>query len=357
MHGYRVAVGMSGGVDSSVAAALLQEQGYEVIGFNMRIIPSCNHIDAGDSSQKAIEDARRVAHLLNMDFHVLDFRSAFQKQVIEYFVDQYARGVTPNPCIMCNRKLKFDALLQKAREMGVSFLATGHYVRLEQRDTWVLKKGKDERKDQSYALYHLSQKQLPYLRFPLGDWKKEEIREKAAALGLAVHEKKESQEICFIPNDDHGAYIEKARPSAVEAGPIVDEKGNEVGRHRGIPYYTIGQRRGLHVALGYPVYVKEIRPCSNELVVAPRDHLLSPGLIAEDIHWIDGTSLVEPRTVYAKIRYNSREVPARVEPLGRDRIKVYFQRPQLAITPGQSVVFYDGDVVLGGGIIMSSLSR
>ncbi len=350
----RVVVAMSGGVDSSVAAALLKEQGHEVIGITMQIWPEGEgkpH-EKGCCSVSAVEDARKVAFKLGIDFYVLNFRDLFQKQVIDYFIDEYCAGRTPNPCIMCNRKIKFEHLLQKAKSFGADFLATGHYARIEEDEQGRpgLKKGLDEGKDQSYALYNLTQEQLKQILFPLGNFEKDKTRELAKKFDLPVHSKAESQEICFVEDNQHGDFIAQKKPDAVRPGIIVDEQGNVLGKHRGLPYYTVGQRRGLGLAMGYPVYVKEIRADKNEIVVGPQKSIYSEGLLAHDINWIGQKELEKPQKVEIKIRYNAPAVKGEIRPRNGEVIARFF-KPIPAVTPGQSVVFYRVDEVLGGGII------
>ncbi|MGB4504129.1 MAG: tRNA 2-thiouridine(34) synthase MnmA [Syntrophaceticus sp.] len=340
-----VFVAMSGGVDSSAAAFLLLEEGYKVCGITMK------HWSGGTS---AVEDASKVAAFLGIPHYVCDIQDIFQRNVIDYFCREYLVGRTPNPCVICNKKIKFGALFQRARELGADYLATGHYVRVaydDQRRRWVLKKGVDKKKDQSYVLYTLSQNTLPYLKFPLGNYQKNEVRQIIARAGLPVAGKKESQEICFIPDHDYRRFLLKSAPQTAEPGVIYDIQGNPVGEHRGVAFYTIGQRRGLGLALGYPAYVIEIDPVRNALVVGKREDLLVSGLIASDVNLIALDSLLEPYPAQVKIRYTFSPAEAVISPGEKGEIIVMFSQKQKAVTPGQAVVFYQDDLVLGGGII------
>jgi len=350
---------MSGGVDSSVTAALLKEQGHEVIGITMQIWPEGegNPHEKGCCSVTAVEDARRVALQLGINFYVLNFRDLFKKEVIDYFIEEYCSGRTPNPCIMCNRKVKFEHLLEKVKSFGADYLATGHYARIEKdaKGQPRLKKGIDPEKDQSYALYNLKREQLKQILFPLGTMDKGKTRELAQKFNLSVHNKADSQEICFVPDNQYGDFIANKNPDAVHPGNFVDENGKVVGKHKGLPYYTVGQRRGLGLALGYPVYVKEIRPWRNEIVIGPKESIFSQGLIANDINWISFPHLHSPMEAEVKIRYNAAPVKGIIKP-ENSGVRVEFEEPVAAVTPGQSAVFYRGCEVLGGGIIQTPIN-
>lgn len=350
----RVVVAMSGGVDSSVAAALLRDQGYEVIGVTMRLLPPDEEAEGprfgGCCGVGAVMDAKRVAHRLGIPHYVVDFRDVFASRVIADFAREYTRGRTPNPCVRCNQHVKFDALLAKASELGAEKVATGHYARIARRNgTYLLKKAADSRKDQSYFLYVMTQEQLRRALFPLGRLSKEGVRQLAARLGLPVADKPDSQEVCFAP-EDYAAFLQERAGVAARPGPIVDVQGRVLGEHRGIAAYTIGQRRGLGIATGEPMYVVAIDSEKNRLVVGGRQQACASELTAAQVNWI-------PRapqgaiTVRARIRHQHQEARAIVSPAGEDRARVHFREPQMAIAPGQAVVFYDGDTVLGGGNI------
>lgn len=349
---------MSGGVDSSVAAALLKEEGYKVIGVTMQIWPSDNQEGGnrfgGCCSLDAVEDAKKVAYQLSIPHYVMNFRDLFAREVIADFCREYSRGRTPNPCIRCNQYIKFGALREKSRELDADFIATGHYARIEldkAKGIFVLKKGVDPKKDQSYVLYPISGKQLGSTLFPTGNYTKDKIREIAAEMGLPVANKPDSQEICFIPDKNYHKFLKDYIPEAVKPGPIVDEQGKIMGRHRGIVFYTVGQRRGLGIPEKAPLYVIAIEPRKNTIVVGGKEQIYGSELIASGLNWLTINRLKEPITVKAKIRYRHHEAEALVSPLDEDRVYVKFAEPQMAITPGQAIVFYDGDTVIGGGLI------
>jgi len=358
----RVLVAMSGGVDSSLAAALLVAQGYDVIGATMQIwdkdVPEDDAENRGCCSLSAIDDARQVAEKIGIPYYVLNFRDMFQETVVEYFIREYGAGKTPNPCIACNRYVKFEGLLQKALALGAEYVATGHYARIgydNKLGRHTLSKGVDHTKDQSYALYHLNQDTLKHFLMPLGDYTKVKTRELAAEFGLSVANKPDSQEICFVPNDDYKSFLTEKSPAALKPGYIVDTQGNILGKHQGLPLYTIGQRKGLGIATGKPLYVVELNLESNQVVVGQGQDIFASELIAGDLNFITIDRLEDSMTVSAKIRYGSREGVAVVTPLSGGMVNVKFSEPQRAITPGQSVVFYDGDLVIGGGIIIKSV--
>ena len=289
----------------------------------------------------------------------VNFKEMFQEKVIDYFLADYAKGWTPNPCIACNRYVKFEGLLQKAMELGAEYVATGHYARIGQDETgrYVLKKGIDTHKDQSYALYHLNQQSLAHFLMPLGDYTKVETRELAERYKLPVAHKPDSQEICFVPHDDYKAYLRAKNPACLHPGDIVDTEGHVLGHHEGVPLYTIGQRKGLGIAHPEPLYVVDLDMAHDRVIVGGAKDVYADGLIAGDLNWIAIDALEAPIAVTAKVRYGRREGRAHVEPLAGGKVKVRFEEPQRAMTPGQSVVFYDGDTVVGGGIIEKALRK
>lgn len=351
----KVVVGMSGGVDSSVTAYLLKEQGYDVIGVTMQVWQEDEEYEAAEGgccSLSAVEDARRVAYKLDIPFYVMNFKDIFKKNVIDYFIDEYMEGRTPNPCVACNKYIKFDALLKKAMDLGAEYVATGHYATIEKvDDRYLLRRSEDDRKDQTYALYNLTQFQLAHTLMPCGLYKKDKIREIAKEIGLLVHNKKDSEEICFIPDNDHGSYIKKQVPGRVREGYFVDKQGNILGKHKGIVYYTIGQRKGLGIALGTPLFVTDINPLTNTVVLGSEEDIFKTELIAKDINFIPFDKLEDTMEVEAKIRYSAKPGKAWITPLEDGRVKVKFENKQRAITKGQSVVFYDKEYLVGGGII------
>lgn len=348
-----VVVGMSGGVDSSVTAALLMKEGYEVIGATLLL--GCGEVNTVCSPNKAVEDAQRVAQRLGIPHHVLDLQSLFAEKVVDYFTAEYLRGRTPNPCVACNRHIKFGAFFERARDMGAQYVATGHYAKIEyDNDTgrYLLYRAQDKSKDQSYVLYNLSQEQLRHMLLPLGRLTKKETREIAQELGLEVFNKPESQEICFIPDDDYKRFVtERVPEAAIKPGLIRNSKGEVLGTHRGLPYYTVGQRKGLGLALGYPVYVVSLDAATNSVIVGTDEEIYQKGLWSKDNSFIAFRQPVLPLEVEAKIRYTAEPAPAEITGQVGERLQVLFKKPQRAITPGQSVVYYRGDLVIGGGVI------
>lgn len=348
---------MSGGVDSSTSAWLLKEKGYEVIGATICIgvmdrepggpIRCCSITD--------MEDARRVALQLEIPFYVFHLREDFEREVIQYFCEEYLKGRTPNPCIICNEKIKFGSFLKKAMEMDAQYISTGHYVRLEldeKRNEFLLKRAIDQKKDQSYVLFSLKQDQLSSSIFPLGEFGKDDVRRKAFEIGLRVHNKPESQEVCFIGDHSYHSFLSERLKESIEPGPILDRKGNILGRHKGIAFYTIGQRRGLGITEGRPLYVIGIDRKRNVVVVGGEEEAYGKSFLVSGVNWINSPFTREsPFSAQVKIRYNHKGEEAEIFPEDDGKVKVIFKSPQKAITPGQAAVFYDGELVLGGGWI------
>ena len=334
---------MSGGVDSSLTAALLQRQGYEVVGVTMQLGAEDSHV----------EDVSRVAETLGIDFHVVDFRDIFRQRVVDYFVSEYLRGQTPNPCVRCNREIKFGALFDFATSIGADYLATGHYAQILFADgRFKLTRAVDLKKDQSYVLYNLTPDKLAKILLPLGKFSKSETRRLADEFNLPVAHKPDSQEICFVPDDDYKTFLQNFAPdaNALKAGNIVDGDGKILGSHRGIANYTIGQRKGLGIAAEHPLYVTRLDVAKRQVVVDMNEKLFTTTLTAGNVHWIYKPTL--PKTLAAKIRYGSRFAKCEVVDAG-NFLHVTFDEPQRAITPGQSIVFYDGEEVIGGAAIQS----
>lgn len=357
----KVVVAMSGGVDSSVTAALLKKEGYEVTGITMQVWPAENSAEdaerfGGCCSIQAVEDARKVASTLGIPFYVLNFREIFKEKVISNFLSEYKSGCTPNPCIRCNQFIKFEALLQKARGLGADFIATGHYARIKRKSNhYLLLKGKDKHKDQSYVLYVMTQEQLKATLMPLGEYTKPQVRQLARKLGLRVADKPESQEICFIPDNNYRRFLRKQVPLAFQKGPIYDYQGKEVGAHYGILDYTIGQRRGLVSGAKKPQYVLEINGEDNSIVVGPEKLLYKKRFVASEPNFIPFDRLKKNIKAGTQVRYNMQPAASSLKPLDDNKIEITFASPQKAITPGQAAVFYDGDVVLGGATIEKPL--
>ena len=348
---------MSGGVDSSVTAALLKDKGFEVIGITMQIWERSRDW-GGCCGTGSVEDAKGVANRLRIPHYVLNFRDIFREKVIANFCAEYKGGRTPNPCIRCNQYIKFDALLKKAKGLGADYIATGHYARIEfdsQRRRWLLRKGIDSQKDQSYVLYVMTQEQLRQTLMPLESLTKDQVREIAKEKDLPVANKPESQEICFIPDNNYGEFLGEYIPEVVKPGPIVNKDGKIIGKHRGIIFYTIGQRKGLGIAAKEPLYVIAIDKEKNIVVVGKQGELYADELIATEVNYIFGREFSGPIKVKARIRYNMPETQAIVTHLKDNRIHLKFAQPQWAIAPGQAVVFYAGDVVVGGGTILREI--
>lgn len=355
----RVVVGMSGGVDSSVAAYLLKEQGYDVIGVTMQIWQDEDIFnqaeEGGCCGLQAVEDARRVASTLGIPYYVMNFKSEFKKNVMDYFVDEYLQGRTPNPCNACNRFVKWEALLNKSIALGADYIATGHYARIRQLENgrYTIQKSVTDAKDQTYALYNLTQFQLSHTLMPVGAYHKDEIRKMAEAIDVDVSTKRDSQEICFIPDKDYARFIEEQSGKKVpKAGNFVNTKGEIIGRHKGITHYTIGQRKGLNLAMGHPVFVTEIRPETNEVVIGEHEELFKNRLVCDKVNLMSIPSLEQEIRVQAKVRYAHKGDSCIVRPLENGRAEVIFDTPQRAITPGQAVVFYENDYLVGGGTII-----
>ncbi len=345
----KVAVGMSGGVDSSVTAYLLKKQGYEVVGVYLQMIEK-------KDAEKGLADARRVAEQLGIEFRHFDIRDKFKEKVIKYFTDSYIAGITPNPCVVCNREIKFKLFFDLVKDFDVDYLATGHYVKVikdEKSGFFHLEKAEDALKDQTYFLYYLNQDVLSKVLFPLGEYKKEEVKKIAEEAGLYVAQKSESQEICFIPDNDYKKYLKEAfGDKTFKKGPVFDLENKKVGKHLGLPFYTIGQRKGLGISMEYPAYVIKTDQEKNALYLGKNENLFSDKLIAGEINLLTGVSFDEDTEYDIKIRYSTRTSKGKVRSLLQGKIKVSFTEPQRAITPGQSVVLYKEDLLVGGGVIM-----
>lgn len=350
---------MSGGVDSSVAAYLLKKQGYDVIGVTMQIWQNdemqSGKEDVGCCGLSAVDDARGVAQRLDIPYYVLNFREEFRTYVIKPFVEEYLHARTPNPCILCNRYVKWEALLKKSIALGADYIATGHYARIKRLENgrYVIQNSVTAKKDQTYALYGLTQEQLSHTLMPVGDYEKEEIREIAAELGLHVASKKDSQDICFVPDNDYAAVVSReAKEELPPVGNFVSKDGEIVGQHKGIIHYTIGQRKGLNLAMGYPVFVTQIRPDTNEVVIGTNEEVFTDSLICDNLNFMAVEDLAEPTAVTAKIRYSHAGAPCMIKKLADGRVACQFEKPVRAVTPGQAVVFYQEDYVYGGGTIV-----
>lgn len=355
---------MSGGVDSSVAAALLKERGFEVIGITMQIWERSRDW-GGCCGLSDIEDARRVARILEIPHYVINFRNIFKEKIIDNFCREYGEGRTPNPCIRCNQHLKFGALLGKAKELSADYIATGHYARIEYdkgRKRYLLKKGVDSRKDQSYFLYMMTQEQLKRTLMPLGNLRKDRVRKIAQEKNLPVAKKPESQEICFIPDNDYGEFLKQQVPEEIRPGPFLDKQGRVIGEHRGIIFYTVGQRRGIGITARKPLHVIAIDRESNSITVGRKEEAYSEQLIANDLNFIDREEVKKPLRAEVKVRSLQQASPATVTALDKRKLRIKFDRPQWAITSGQAVVLYSSleksagknGVVVGGGTIISA---
>lgn len=354
----KVVVGMSGGVDSSVAAYLLKEQGYDVIGVTMQIWREESWEDIADNGGccglSAVDDARRVANSIGIPHYVMNFRRDFEKSVIKYFVNEYKLGRTPNPCIACNRYVKWEALLSRAKQIGADYIATGHYARIKKHPVtgrYSVCASATDTKDQTYALFNLTQEQLACTLMPVGDYTKERIREIAKNIDLQVSAKADSQDICFVPDGDYATFIEDYDGTKFPEGDFVDMDGNVLGKHKGIIHYTVGQRKGLGIALGRYVYVHHIDALNNKVVLCDNDELFNREVIAEDINFMSVSEITGEVRAEAKIRYSHKKAPCRVS-VENGLLKCIFDEPQRAATPGQALVVYDGDYILCGGTII-----
>lgn len=341
----KVLIGMSGGVDSSVAAKLLKDNGYDVTGATMLL---------WNDTEKAAADAKRVCEHIGIDFITIDFREIFRKSVVDYFTNEYTHGRTPNPCIMCNKHLKFGAMLNYALENGFDFIATGHYGKIiNNGGTYELHSSAAAKKDQSYFLYNFTQHILAHTLMPLGDYCKEQVRSIAEQYGIPVANKPDSQEICFVADDDYAKFICEYSDYIPKKGTMLDINGNEIGEHKGLIYYTIGQRKGLG-AFGRPMFVMDINAENNTLTLGEKGMEFSDSLIAENVNYISGTPLFKPLRLTAKVRYQAEKAPVTIYPVADDKVRLVFDSPQRAVTPGQAVVFYNGDTVVGGGTVIKS---
>lgn len=350
-----VAVAMSGGVDSSLTAALLLEQGYKVIGITMSL--SDESREKGGSS--AVEDSKKVADALGIPHYVVSYHREFKQEVIDYFIKEYACARTPNPCVVCNKRIKFGKLLEDALKLGADCLATGHYVRCvydEKSGLYQIRKGVDHNKDQSYMMYNMTQDILAKVIFPLGEYTKEETRAMAKERNLIVANKPESQEICFVPNDDYKAFLQEKSPKILKQGDIVNTEGKVLGKHKGVSLYTVGQRKGLGIAAEEPLYVVALDGKKNRVIVGGKDDVFASGLVAEDLNFLYSDKFDREFVTEAKIRYGNNYCKCTVSPLAEGKVaKIVFDTPQRAVTPGQSVVFYDGDILIGGGVIQRKI--
>lgn len=354
----KVVIGMSGGVDSSVAAYLLKEAGYDVIGVTMQIWQKepdeTVSENGGCCGLSAVEDAARVAQMLEIPHYVMNFRDEFEQKVIQYFMKEYLAGRTPNPCIACNRYVKWESLLQRSLQIGADYIATGHYARIARLENgrYAICRSATAAKDQTYALYNLTQKQLSHTLMPVGDYEKGEIREIAQKIGLNVAHKPDSMEICFVPDQDYAKFIEENSGCRIPEGNFVTADGTVIGRHKGITHYTVGQRKGLNLSMGHPVFVTEIRPETNEVVIGDAGDVFTDRLVCSNLNFMSMEDITEDTPVVAKIRYNHPGQKAIVRRISEDQTEVLFEEPVRAVTPGQAVVFYDGDYVAGGGTIL-----
>lgn len=356
----KVVLGMSGGVDSSVAAHLLKEAGYDVIGVTMQIwqeeAREIIEEQGGCCGLSAVDDARRIAFKLDIPYYVMNFKQDFKRSVIDYFIEEYKNGRTPNPCIACNRHVKWEALLKRAKEIGADYIATGHYARIERHPKTgrlSIKTSITAQKDQTYVLYHLTQEQLQSTLMPIGAYEKEEIRAIAETIDISVSQKPDSQEICFIPDNNYSKFIEEQTGKKYPKGNFVDMDGNILGQHKGIIHYTVGQRKGLGIAFGKPMFVYGINAKNNEVVLCENDALFQKVLYAEDVHFMAFDDIPDGSRFQAKIRYSHKKAWCTVRLMeNKSKLECVFDEPQRAITPGQAVVLYDGEYIAAGGTIL-----
>ena len=354
----KVVVGMSGGVDSSVTAYLLKEQGYDVIGITMQIWQDekreCLEDNGGCCGFSAVDDARSVAKKIDIPYYVLNFKKEFKENVIDYFIDEYSKGLTPNPCIACNRYVKWESLLQKALSLGADYIATGHYARIVKHpitNRYTIKTANTEAKDQTYALYNLTQFQLEKTLMPIGDYDKDTVRKIAKDIGLVVANKPDSQDICFVPDGNYSKFIKENSNINIKEGNFIDINGNVLGRHQGITNYTIGQRKGLGIAFGKPMYVSEIRADKNEVVLTENDGLFKHNVLIKNFNFMSVEDIEGEVKVLGKLRYSQKQSPCIIRKIDDNIVEAIFEQPQRAVTPGKATVLYDGEYVLGGGII------
>lgn len=352
-----VAVAMSGGVDSSLTCALLLEQGYNVFGITMSL--SEDSREKGGSS--AVRDSKKVAEDLGIKHYVVSYHDEFKKEVVDYFINEYKNAHTPNPCVVCNKKIKFGRLLDDAIKLGADYLATGHYTRCvfdEEKNEYQIRKGLDLNKDQSYMMYNMNQDVLAKIMFPLGEFSKTNTRQMAKERNLIVANKPESQEICFVPNDDYKGFLKNKSANIFKKGKIIHVNGEVLGEHDGISLYTIGQRKGLGIAYKTPLYVVDLDAEKNQVIVGDNEDLFSTGLVARNLNFLNNKYFNKEFTADGKIRYGNNYAKCHILPIaGTDKAKVYFDKPQRAVTPGQSIVFYDGDILLGGGVIEEAIKE